>query len=331
MNACLLSIRIVTYNVLSSHLADPARFTACNPQHLKASNRLPKILQKIDAEIKQMHNADEQSTSSASETRPIFCLQEVSHEWAGKFHTFFAQRNYHFITGLYGKRYDGYMGVGLAFPLDAYEPLDITLERLSDKRAVGWPPREEAAGMITKLLRDGYTFVSGGVQSFLVKPAKRVLGWEEQSSVDHWQMSENRYNMLLFARLRVREETALKSRENDSPESNDAQVERTFCVGTYHMPCAFYAPMVMTIHTDLVCRRVQDLAASHPYVLAGDFNILPSSSTYKLVMTGELDRNDPSYPSEKNGMEWSPSLRPMRSAYAVSEHGEPDFTNYAKV
>ena len=36
------------------------------------------------------------------------------------------------------------------------------------------------------------------------------------------------------------------------------------------------------------------------------------------------------YPTPKNGMEWTPTMKPMRSAYAVKNGNEPDFTNYAQ-
>ena len=83
-----LQLRVASYNVLSSHLADPSHFSTLNPDHLQASNRLPVVLEKIDEEIQQ---------------ESIICLQEVSYDWAGPLHTHFANRGYHFVTGLYGK------------------------------------------------------------------------------------------------------------------------------------------------------------------------------------------------------------------------------------
>jgi hypothetical protein len=93
-----LSVRVASYNVLSSHLADPQHFSTLNPDHLYAKNRLPAVLQKIDEEIHQ---------------NSIICLQEVSYDWAGSFHAHFANRGYHLVTGLYGKKFNGYMGVGI--------------------------------------------------------------------------------------------------------------------------------------------------------------------------------------------------------------------------
>ena len=97
------------------------------------------------------------------------------------------------------------------------------------------------------------------------------------------------------------------------------------------MPCAFFAPMVMTIHTEMAARHVQTLAEDMPYLLAGDWNIKPCGSSYRLLTTGMMDEGDPEWPTPMHGMEWRPTAKAMRSAYAESEHGEPDFTNYARV
>jgi 2',5'-phosphodiesterase len=132
--------------------------------------------------------------------------------------------------------------------------------------------------------------------------------------IEEWNFSENRQNIMLFIRIKDKED----------PEG------KPFCISNYHMPCAFYAPKVMTIHADMVAKRTQDLAGSDPHVLVGDFNILPSSATYGLLTTGDLPKDDPTYPSPKHGVGWTPSCRKMRSAYATHSHGEPDFTNYAK-
>ena len=46
-----MSHRIVSYNILSSHLADPEHFPSCDPVHLDANNRLEKILVKLTPNI----------------------------------------------------------------------------------------------------------------------------------------------------------------------------------------------------------------------------------------------------------------------------------------
>jgi mRNA deadenylase 3'-5' endonuclease subunit Ccr4 len=93
----LLRVRVVSYNVLSSHLASPAQYPLLDPNHLLAANRLPAVLQKLEEAL------------AATDAPTVFCLQEVSYDWAGAFHTWFANRGYHLVTGLYGKKFNGYM------------------------------------------------------------------------------------------------------------------------------------------------------------------------------------------------------------------------------
>lgn len=38
-------------------------------------------------------------------------------DWAGELHAFFAAEGYQFVTALYGRHFNGYMGVGLAWPI----------------------------------------------------------------------------------------------------------------------------------------------------------------------------------------------------------------------
>lgn len=278
------AIRVVSYNVLSSHLASPTHFTTLDPVHLEASTRLSLIFKKLDEAIGD---------------NTIVCLQEVSHDWASAFHTWFANRGYHLVTGLYGKKSNGYMGVAVAYPNQVYETLDMDIARLSDKRIGGWPLAPETSG------------VWKGLQSLWNIP-KRLIGVVE-SPPDHWETSENRFNILVTATLR------------------DKATGQTFCIGNYHMPCAYYAPMVMTIHSEMAARHVQDIAGELPFILAGDWNITPGSATYKLLTTGELSKEDSSYPSPKHGMTWTPTIQAMRSAYVEFEGSEPDFTNYARI
>ena len=60
------------------------------------------------------------STHECKHTLNMMASQEVSTSWAGPLHTFFASHNYHLITGLYGDKNSGYMGVALALPVLKY-------------------------------------------------------------------------------------------------------------------------------------------------------------------------------------------------------------------
>ena len=107
--------RVVSYNLLSSKLARPSHFTHSEPEHLEFEYRLPRILSKLDDAMKcqfgrqindESDNTSQQLTSTDG-TPTIFALQEVCYPFASALHTFFAQRGYHFVTGLYGRPFNG--------------------------------------------------------------------------------------------------------------------------------------------------------------------------------------------------------------------------------
>jgi hypothetical protein len=62
------TVRVVTYNVLCSHLGGPDWFQACKPEDLKPSTRLERVLAKLEVEMAK---------------DSVICLQEVSMTWAG--------------------------------------------------------------------------------------------------------------------------------------------------------------------------------------------------------------------------------------------------------
>eukprot|EP00466_Bigelowiella_natans_P005072 jgi/Bigna1/71570/fgenesh1_pg.16_\ len=55
------------------------------------------------------------------------------------------------------------------------------------------------------------------------------------------------------------------------------------CVATYHLPCAFRTPGVLSLHSVYLSNFVHGLAKGEALVLAGDLNIKPSDLAYKLI------------------------------------------------
>lgn len=98
-------VRIISYNLLSSKLARPSHFTHAEPEHLEFDYRLSIILAKLDEEMNRGFGGNEDSQQWIPPS--IFALQEVCYPFASALHTFFAQRGYHFVTGLYGKQFNG--------------------------------------------------------------------------------------------------------------------------------------------------------------------------------------------------------------------------------
>jgi 2',5'-phosphodiesterase len=300
---------VVSYNVLSSSLADSEHFPKCDPADLEAHTRLARLLAKLEEPIA---------------SRAVICLQEVSLAWTGPLHAFFASRRFHFVVAHYGSYFNGYMGVALAFPIDSYDALDVKVERLTDGHS--WPPPAQPTGVV-RALADLRTRVVGawnalfaalpGSPGYAKQKAKlRAVERRRRKPSDVWLASRDRRNILIFARLRSK--------------ANGARL----CVGTYHMPCAFFSPPMMLIHSALVVRRFQEMCGGDPAVLAGDFNFKPTDSTYKMVTTGKIDPKHRDYPSKgpdgSPATNWMPVPRsPMKSAYKDVLGHEPDFTNFS--
>jgi hypothetical protein len=122
--------RVATYNVLCSELAEPDYFTHCDPANLDADTRYARVVARLGPEM---------------ERNAVICLQEVSREWAGRLHSFFAQRGYHFVMDAYSKQQTGYMGVGIAVPIAQYDIVECDIRRVADTGPVSVQAELEAA------------------------------------------------------------------------------------------------------------------------------------------------------------------------------------------
>jgi hypothetical protein len=99
-------------------------------EDLVAATRLRRLLARLERELDL--GAAGTGTVNYPHPRPLFALQEVSMAWSGPLHCFFASRGYQFVVARYGKRFDGYMGVGLAYPGDGFEALEVEVQNVAD-------------------------------------------------------------------------------------------------------------------------------------------------------------------------------------------------------
>jgi len=297
-------VRVTTYNVLAPQLSNPTHFPICPRGATEHENRLPKVLSRMEIE-----------TASGA----VIGLQEVDLLWAGKLHTFFAERGYVAVFAQYGHTFNGYMGVMLAWPREQYEALDVEISRISDTAPKGTYPKSDVSkgtlapfGMLTE------------------KGLKEVIGcpppkFQDQHEHFEWNLAKSRPNEAIFVRLRLRGQPHLPS----------------FCVSTYHMPCLFGPPeivRVVNIHTYLLLKRLKDFAGSDPAVLMGDFNVRPGDSPYILATSGgsfEAARAGTTVPDELKGLkarlaEDAPWPAGLGSAYHIFHGKEPLFTNFAQ-
>jgi len=294
--------RLVSYNVLCSHLAGADHFRYCDPKYLDREYRLALILQKLEAEV---------ANSS------VIALQEIGQEWAGDFHKFFSDRGYYFVCRHYGSKFNDYMGVGIAVPTNEYEIVEMVNKRVADTM---WMPRVPKPhwllDMIYKLIGFFTNFIFQWALYFNLTKKPYDLWWSVFS----------RWNIL----------SSIKLRHKASEEE--------FWVSTYHMPCAFNNPDMMTIHAAAALQFVQKLAGAGtgggseenprpklPYCLLGDFNFKPDDGQYMLYRDGTLDKEHKAYPMIPERMKWVPDVTPVRSAYSEALGNEPEYTNNARV
>lgn len=267
--------------------------------------------------------------------RAIICLQEVSRTWGARLHVYFRERGYTLLASHYDGAFSGYMGVAIAVPLDAYEMLDADVTRISDVKK--WQ-REPPPSAVRKFL-DAVAAVPAGaldgawegllravprnVKSSLISAAQKFRAARRDDReiatgkpfADPWPASRRRLNTAVSARVRDREGGA------------------RLAVTTYHMPCLFLQPQVMTIHAALAAQHARAFAGDDPHVLCGDFNFkphegLPPIPCYRLLTTGAIDERHEGYPTPPSWEPWRPVVEPLVSAYAEAAGEEPLFTNY---
>ena len=283
------SVRVVTYNVLSSHLCEPTHYTACAPEDLDPPTRLRRVQEQLRPHI---------------DAGAVLCLQELSDVWVGALVPYFEERGYTLVSGRYGRKFNGYMGVALAWPTARFESEAVDISRAADTVAP-WPAAPEKAG-------------GGGVLGSIQSRWRRLVRWAKGAKppLEPWTEAERRQNVLVSAKLRCK------------------RSGRLFAVTTYHMPCLFGSDkkcQVMTIHAAIAARHAKTFANGVPYVLAGDFNFKPDSAQYALVTNGGLAADHPQAPPPRAEGAWAPcaSAAPLRSAYAIKDGAEPEFTNLA--
>jgi mRNA deadenylase 3'-5' endonuclease subunit Ccr4 len=290
----------------------------------------------------------------------IVCLQEVSLNWCGKLFAFFANNNYTMLVSNYGNRFSGFMGVAIAFPTNKYLLIESDITCIADSKAGGYAgnsdnrrgknvanSKEQETSLISTISSSLVLFKTNTIDlafslyQFWASTITRFMFFSKSSTknefsktvtVDNpWETSRWKTNTMITLRLRP------KINEN---ESND------FLVATYHMPCVFYSPPEMTIHTTLCIQKLQAISqGKYPYILAGDFNIKPNSAQYAFITTGILPPvcSDPtdeqingksSLPDKKayegDSFEFALPRGPMKSAYCEYFKHEPELTNFAK-
>ena len=254
------------------------------------------------------------------------------------------------------------MGVGIAFPLSEYVLESCSINTCA--RTKKWPPMEGVRKVATEetgTSSSAALLPLAAASSFanLFNPLRGFLSWfgavkgsvespaSSATAVDPWDRAKERKNTMILLRLQKR----LQKQDKATNQAAGKAVPVRFCVGTYHMPCAFREPQVMVIHTALCVSHALRFSKGLPLIFAGDFNFTPGSAPYRLLTEGCLNENDAAYPPPPSNPldKWRVNKALMAAATAATagtarEGGataglqsayhtflgkEPTFTNFA--
>jgi 2',5'-phosphodiesterase len=249
------AINIVSYNVLSSHLGGADYFTSCLPDYLAPRYRLTKL-----QEVLEEHMSRE----------AIICLQEVSTPWLGHLHSFFLNHDYYLISGMYGHRMNGYMGVCIAVPMNKYKIIDTDIKTISDTKNA---PAKKSLSPSNSILSSLLSYLSSIIDTLSKASLKVYFSLTGLKAPENaWSVALSRFNQMVSVRLQSK-----------------LNISQRFVVGNYHMPCIFDKPQVMMIHTSLSAKYLQRRAKDDPFIYCGDFNSKPDSAMYRLMTQAIVD------------------------------------------
>lgn len=204
-------------------------------------------------------------------------------------------------------RFGSFMGVAVAYPQKKYRLLESDIFTVAQHKpwpkAPNPPPKEpvsmpvRAALGVAKRMSSFVMMLPRGIHALFTAEQPPVK--PPRTAADDWAQAKRRWNRLVSVKL--------QHTESGAP----------FAVSNYHMPCVYYAPRVMTIHSALAAQRAQQFASGLPLVLAGDWNLKPSSPEYGFLTTGHIEAEGPATPQYIQHDEWriTDGFEPLRSAY----------------
>eukprot|EP00466_Bigelowiella_natans_P000104 jgi/Bigna1/84799/estExt_fgenesh1_pg.C_10085 len=319
-----LTVRVLCYNILAGPYCRATEFFKCKPDHCNKDKRFARILKIVQAHMKQ---------------KAIICLQEVTEEWAGKLHSFFAKNDYHMITSNYNIRSNsGHMGVALAFPqsysleqtkLLRPSRVQVNYKKLIDaKSSASSSQKTQAALYFAGAL--GAVGATSLITSHFVSQAA-VAGDKKRSTYIStlgsiagvmlagftWEERLRKVNNVMLL-VKLKDPVARKSFWWGLDEEAKCSYNTKY----------FRFPIRRLNGYPLITCRASFGTNKRWVIFAGDFNSRPESPSYHA-----LTQRDP---PEGYGdlMISGKALLPLRSkpfysAYQSKNGQEPDFTNYA--
>lgn len=137
-----------------------------------------------------------------------------------------------FIKGLYGSKFNGYMGVGIAVPLNKYEITDVNITRIADtKHHHHVSKRPSSSSWLWKDLLFIYVWKWWiSLWTLLQLQQQQQQQQAQPTATDIWESALSRSNQMVSVRLKLNKRGGAGARR------------RCFTVSTYHMPCMFKLP-----------------------------------------------------------------------------------------
>ena len=236
-------IRVITFNLLSPDTTRPEWFPYVDKNHLSFPNRVERVKDLMKSFMK---------------VNFIICLQELNKAWVDNIEQIFKDNNYDFHYSTYK---NNEMGVGIAYPKNHYDLLEIDRHRCADT------VREICSRMETETFRDRIDEIDKTIITDLTEASK----------------SDNILLTLLLG-----------------AKYFGKTVNKNLVISTYHTPCKFNFKYWIPAHVHACKKRVSDLrriwnekySNTESIVLAGDFNLIPSSPAYRLLIDVDDDDDD---------------------------------------
>ncbi|CAF1054156.1 unnamed protein product [Adineta steineri] len=224
----------------------------------------------------------------------IICLQEVSRTLLPTLKAFFHRMNYIMIESLFGERYNDNMGVAIAVP--------VTMPLFYKNSIIVGDHIRSIIPSFKKDLSSLSTWRNALMYS--------VMDQSKPSSNGLWERAMSLNNTLVCVGVHIH--------------------GRPLFIGTYHMPCLFQIPEIMVMHSSAVKDLMFQLAAGHPLILAGDFNLQPHDISYRAITERGYARHIELPPVGNYTKNYPFNTRQLlRSAYREKNGTEPNYTNFS--
>lgn len=179
----------------------------------------------------------------------IICLQEVSIQWRNELNLFFKNNKYEFEAITYN---NDQMGVAIAYPINHYDLLEKNEFRLG-----------------TDIKNIHYALSSP------LKETNDDIEIVRQELAEAAELNNSSLTLLL------------------SCKSYGKYINKNLIISTYHMPCRFKNNYLMISHIHVLKDKLKQLEdtwilkyneSSISLILTGDFNTIPNSAEYKLLI-----------------------------------------------